>query len=1175
MSDINMFNQILEQGGIKPPPIRMTDDNEPIEVDDELEKLKEEKQKRKDGLDNDGEQELKDQSKTIDEFANDEDYIKRLEQYGYKRFGKNGLKKEGESNKSYFQRFVTHTRQFEWNPISLAGQIDWDRQASDEDKENFAYLYSELQKLPNFWEDGGDNTLRAVRDYAFSIASDPTVLIGFGAGKIATTAATRLITQSFKQAIKEQVKKGVAKDVAFEIAKKETMKKAASLGFQASKKSLAIAAPLEAIGGAGMSLGTQRIEKTAGLRDDVSLAEGAVAGGLTAVIGGGLGTFAARGLGKSTAKEITNAGTKLAQEVVKKETAKKNLQVKLKKETDNNYEFDPVNGFRVREKLAPIDKSGLTESQMQVEIQKRMGKLATEIAEDVLDKGGDNAELLAENLKGSKATEAIGKVLQNFADEKTTNIDTDILEGALKRNGIKVEEFLDFAGVSTSDAAKTLNSKAVFAKKILSRIQEIDPEAAKRIELLYGNENRTVGYMNKGVELYHRVDRELRAMMVSQLSTTVRNVATATVRLPMESVSNLIESSIYHLGKSGNALLNGKVSSEGIMQGITEIAKDSFGTLAYLNSYGTTKELSEVLLQDNSRLSNVISRSLSGITSGPGETLTKASRFFNGLNMAQDTFFRRAVFVQSVDKQLRRAGMQLDDFIASGKVLPPKVLQRSVDEAVDFTFARMPRRHKGQAGYATGDNLAFHFIRFNEGIGFAPGLLGIPLGTGALPFARFMANAMKFQLEYSPVSAIKATARLGGYAMKKYGKGLTDAQSAQEIRKIREEISKGIVGTAALTAATYYRINNQDVAWYHAKTDDGRKVDTRPYFPISPYLMVGDIIAKMYFNKEGRISDIDTKEVLEGLTGASFRAGASSYMIENFFDGLSEQFGIDKETPTTSSTGNIVFDLTKSFESPKGEKMAEYMGGYLGEIGGRGFTPIKMVGDIIAQFDDESAKVRDFRQLEGVGIERGVDSFKKAITRQLPYRALELLGEELPLAVSPTKEGPIFRQSPIKKQITGAIQTEFESDIQKELANLGYEDFQIVPSTGNKEADALVKTYMGIAVANRIADEITSEDYINSTLPQKKIRMKNKLKRFRMVAKYLAEEEAEGKAEGKPTGFDKAKYSKLPSILRTEVNEFYRESTGKGVIEMQKEEPNINHLRAAVELAKILNKMYQ
>ena len=64
------------------------------------------------------------------------------------------------------------------------------------------------------------------------------------------------------------------------------------------------------------------------------------------------------------------------------------------------------------------------------------------------------------------------------------------------------------------------------------------------------------------------------------------------------------------------------------------------------------------------------------------------------------------------------------------------------------------------------------------------------------------------------------------------------------MQEIRERLGQGMVGSAALATAIYYRENNQDTEWFNLKAKDGRTVDMRPFFPAAPYMIVADMIVK-------------------------------------------------------------------------------------------------------------------------------------------------------------------------------------------------------------------------------------------------------------------------------------------------------------------------------------------
>ena len=1051
--------------------------------------------------------------KSFNEFAKDQGYIDSVEEYAISRYGKEtGARMEGETNEDYLNRFLTHVRGFENNSIELAAQLDWVRGATDEEKQNFGYVYSQLDKMPAFFEEGGGSFGRGLRDYAVSIASDPLTLIGFGAGKIAGTAAQRGIIEAFKQQ-----------------GKKAAMDQARRIALREGAKPVAIGTAMEVGGETAAAFGLQVIEAEAGIitEEDISLLEAGIVGGLTGVLGIGGGVLSQRDIAKK-AKELiedSEAFEKATQAVA--QAAGDAAGEVTEDLADAGYKFDPIQGYEILRPLTEtIEETGLTgkaaEAQLKKEVSVRITKAATEIAKDMIE-GGDPQLLQLVNDK-AKAADIVRSIITR------EDIDSDIISGAVARAGLTPEEFANASGVTLSDAA-TITGAYGNMGKFLKRMRELDPELAERYRDTFRADD-SVTFWGKAHDFMMRVDRERRALMVTQIATTARNVATGVMRLGFDATSNLIESSIYHMGRTGNGLMGDAAQATGRRSGFQNIMRDSFGTLGRLIDQGGSKAATDALLKYNPRLARTLDRSLQ--EAGPDD-LSKFSLFFNKLNMAQDVMFRRAVFADAVDKRLRRISgetMDLEKFIASGKALPNDILQDSVEEALAFTFARMPK----PGGKKVGDTIGYHFIKVNEAIGPLPA----GLGTATFPFSRFMVNAMQFQFEYSPLNAINAIYHGAKGKHMKAIRGASDAKTEAEMMKAREALSKSIVGTAALTSAIYYRANNQDKKWYDITTDDGRTVDARPFFPIAPYLAAADLIVKLANDDLGAPQ---LKMVMEGITGAQLRTGASSFVVDTLFEELAKEG-----------------DLT----GIGGQRVGEIVGGYLGELTGGALTPLRVVNDVVAQFDEESAVIRDSNQTEGANaMERAVSAFYNKTVKNVP-----ILQKNLPEFESPTREGAIIKQSPLVGQLTGVRTEARRTDIENELVSLGYENYNIVPSTGDKIADNYIKKHMGKLVETHLAREIDTDTYRNKSYAQRKASMQSKLKRYRNLAKTLGK--AEAAKEKRMDVFDRAEWAKLSKVQRSLADEYYQERYGKSVMEMQEEEPTTNHLKIGKILGQTL-----
>ena len=905
--------------------------------------------------------------------------------------------------------------------------------------------------------------------------------------------------------------------------------------------------------------------------------------GISGGLGLGIGTAGAKlsgGLGSD--RIISNATEAVAKQKKMKE-ALDARNVSLSKDASDEATtqtvtsatglFDIQAGRETLDKLGTVadDADFMVQMQFNTELMKRVGKVVTETVEEMAA-DGRLGQMVDED---TKASEAIGKIIQDAlgkaegqsadAVRKQTEemlvgdkgilkeigeFSGDTLEAAISRAGLTNKQFINAMGVSYSDAGKYLQT-ASNVGKIIKGLGEIDPEL-KSILMQSTKSDIGTGFFGKAHEIMNRLDRERRALMVTQIATTVRNVATGGVRLTMETAADTMESTLYQIGKGFDAAMTGNnpLGSGGF--NYKDIFRDSFGRLNRMRQVVDTAELSEALLKHNSKLASRMDRTLQEATDD--ETLSGFTRMMNGLNIGQDIFFRRAIFTNSIDKKLRRAGIivdnptkvgqfkSLEEFAASGKSIPSKVLSDSVEESLSFTFSLMPQ--KGTIGH--------HFIKFTEAVGPVPA----PIGTAAMPFARFMVNALQFQYNYSPASSINAIYRTAqGVHTKALAKAAGDTKTGKELSEkaskqlaeARDGFSKATVGTAAFYAAVQYRSENQDINFYEYKNKDGTTGDLRPFFPLVPYLAIADLWVKQ---TSGNADKINFKETAEAFTGFQFRTGASSYILDN-----AEQ---------------LVTEIGKG-DPIRQERIGELLGGYAAEITGGYATPARIVRDIQAAYDTEAAVVRDAKQTEGIGFgERAKSAFSNTLYKDLPS-----LSKGLSPIESPTREGDIYRQSPLLGQIGFPRREPLRNPAEEEFARLGIKTFTLVPGSGDKTADALVKKHLGPFVERDISELVESEEYKNATDTQKRGMLKRDMQVLRLFAKELAVMEAETtamKGEKTYTPFDRAQYGKLTDIQTRLADEYYMSKYGKSVIEMVREEPNINHYKRAIDLGKLLEK---
>ena len=509
--------------------------------------------------------------------------------------------------------------------------------------------------------------------------------------------------------------------------------------------------------------------------------------------------------------------------------------------------------------------------------------------------------------------------------------------------------------------------------------------------------------------------------------------------------------------------------------------------------------------------------------------LTAVKQFGDALQYADDKLKADKEVVLGALKQSCDSLQHVDMKLKTDKDVPLDILKGSVDDALTNTFALMPK-----------NGPARNIIKAIEG------LPGVPVfGTGEFPFARFMANAIAFQFKYSPFNAAVALTNGIGFLRRK-NKGLIkakdlDLENDRALQDFAKRFSESVVGGAALATAYYYRLQNQDTKWYEGRSKDGKTIDLRPFFPLAPYLIIGDLAVKWSKGETIKLTMIG--DITEGLTGSQFRAGAASYSLNKFY----ELFG----NPDSISAK---------------EQVGEMFGTYMGEIMGGFFTPGRVLKDIVATFDEESAIVRDPRQIEGEGFERGFDAFlKTTFHKNLPF-----LEKSLPELQLPTREGTIYRQSPFYGQTLGLRFIQKRTPEERELVRLGFENYEIMRTTGDKKADDLIKKQLAPLIVTFLKPVLNSASYKNFSEPQKRNYVNKYLQDLRADAKSIAKAiaQAESIKDDKPfTPFDRVEYLRLSKDAKALAEEYFQDEYGKSVAETQ-------YYKLGKEIGLMLQKAY-
>ena len=457
----------------------------------------------------------------------------------------------------------------------------------------------------------------------------------------------------------------------------------------------------------------------------------------------------------------------------------------------------------------------------------------------------------------------------------------------LKRNDLTVEELSSVFKESISDSARRMQQLST-AKQSMKRMGQELGEIAP-------DEGWYANFAKEYTDIVRDLDNIRRGLLVSQVATAMRNNTAQIGRVGMhtliEAFDDVLNRTFNPLRKAFGAETKRVDGAESfrLMMNLTKNKKQSAELTEFLTKYFVnesdrlfTKYASEVADSSKAKVFKSAQKMVDGL---------------NTLNRIQEFWYRRGMFATSIQDALAAKGIEIKDVGINDdllKYLDASDIEKAVDDALYFTYAKTP------------DNKALKaFVDLANSIPF--------ITTGVFPFARFMANAIDFQFRHSPLGFLKL---LSPAEHKRIAAGDTKA------------FSEAVIGSTILFATIEAkRKGSEDHKWYEVETSSGKTIDMRPYFPLTPYLFVADVVTRL---ESGRNWG-DPKDILQALTGAQFRAGASLQLVQNLLDGM---VGLDTE-----------------------EKINRFMSDYVSNVLGGFLTPLRMFNDFIDQDQEFRAPV--------------------------------------------------------------------------------------------------------------------------------------------------------------------------------------------------------------------------
>lgn len=701
----------------------------------------------------------------------------------------------------------------------------------------------------------------------------------------------------------------------------------------------------------------------------------------------------------------------------------------------------------VPEHIRKFDEQPSVEAREVNELSERYPAVIEDATDDVLEAGGETAEILPDADKAfvDRASvpltrdvvtnptflQRVNAIRDAAGDDKQRLYKDvgDVMYEAIRSGEVPLssisrltkdldmepDEFVKAWTTSIREAGQSLNVLSQAAKQ-MSRDPSLPDGMRRQLDELAQQiaKDKSIKFPEKFMNILRSVENFRRGMMVSQLKTAVRNAGSAVGRITMASFDDAVQS-----------ILGG-----GGMKEMWNSIRSDFGALPGIRN----KELLNQVLDGNPLTKDqLLYTSVNEAT-----LLNKVSRAVNTMNVYQERAFRKYAFQAKLEKLARDSGAKLENM--NPEKIPDVWLETATKHALDMTFA------------ASGGKMAKKAVKMYDDFPI--------LYTISNPFPRFVfGNSIPFLIEHSPYGLMKA---LSPSVVNDLAKG-----NSKEFSKAA---SRGLIGSTMLASAMDLRDKAGGEKWYELviENEDGTttNIDTRPYAPMSLYLFMAQVI-----------DDAKNPDKISTLTAGDFTDVA---------------LGLNR----VGGTGLVLGDIIRSgdVKSVK-ETLSKFGGDWLGAF----TTPVAQVKDV-AQAISGNTVARD---TSGDTVAEKLLNPTLRNIPSIPFLGLE--GEALlPPRRSPLKPGVIEQESigllpgGIASQVTGA-NLQVKTPVQREVDRLDVNYSIWNPRTGNKEMDRRQTAIMG-EYAPQIEGFIMSDMYQNMDDARKKVALEEVLKRFKSIS---------------------------------------------------------------------------
>jgi len=564
--------------------------------------------------------------------------------------------------------------------------------------------------------------------------------------------------------------------------------------------------------------------------------------------------------------------------------------------------------------------------------------------------------------------------------------------------------------------------------EIMTGVRQTVGDAGRTLAYLRGASNKIpegavdiAQKFNKEVpppSLWARSGNAIRGTFIVEAAKVTRDILGSLINAPLDVVTNVADNALNQV------LLNPVRSVAG--RPTREINYGDAFVLFSQNIGSGRRQQTRELLDQLQRNAPKVSRdfldtySADNVRPALSDKFSKVEKAIDATNFLgrwADGMTRKAVFPAFLRRATSRAGFNFDEMVANQTIhtVPQEVMEKALNDTAQFVFSR--KAEEGGPMFL-GKNAKQVIDLINN--------QGGPVGAVTIGYPGFIANALNFQYRYGP--------------------GMLSALTKKGREKVMSGdtavLSEGIMGLAMVYAAMQFQKSEYAGSkWYTAKMPDGTEKDLRPIFPMPYYLLLGDLINR--YQDDTLDQAYSSADILQGLSGAQFRAGAGLYVADELMRDLSR-------SGTLSDKGMDAIKKT--------------LGSAIGGLIPYGGT----VKDIVAQANPEEAILRDTSEAPFLG----------AALREVPFAQTRLLN--LPEQEYASKAGPAQTVDPLLRQVTGLATSKPANIIEREMRSLGLDERDLYQKEGFSALDRRQRQVMGDYAEYNAQEYFNSPEYRNA-----------------------------------------------------------------------------------------------